>query len=224
MMKDIVVKEDARQRTRDLVTRIERDITTGRFGAGAWLKQVELEELYGCSRLSVRQALERLAERGLVDLIPQRGARVVEFNDRKLQNIIEMRALLEVGAAEQVCWRINEAGLERLTELARHFQDRVESGTAQEQEESNREFHREMLRYCPNSDLNSLIFDLRDRIPVSIRWQHNTALTLARAAREHFEIIGYLRDKDVAALRVAVRCHVIGAYRMDDDNAAATES
>ncbi|NDL63926.1 GntR family transcriptional regulator [Acerihabitans arboris] len=216
-MTSITIKESAQQRARDLVARIERDINIGRFGAGAWLKQVELEETYGCSRLSVRQALERLAERGLVELIPQRGARVMEFNARKLQNIIEMRALLEVGAVEKVCGRIDAAGFERLTELARHFQDRVQSGTAQEQEESNREFHREMLRHCPNSDLNTMIFDLRDRIPVSVRREHNTALTLARTAAEHFEIIDCLRRQDLDALRIAMRRHVIGAYQMDAD-------
>lgn len=210
-----MVKDSAQQRARDLVARIERDINIGRYGAGAWLKQVELEENYGCSRLSVRQALERLAERGLVELIPQRGARVTEFNARKLQNIIEMRALLEVGAVEQVCGRINDAGFERLTELARHFQQRVQSGTAQEQEESNRQFHREMLSYCRNTDLNNMIFDLRDRIPVSVRREHNTALTLARTAAEHFEIIDDLRRQDLDALRAAMRRHVIGAYSMN---------
>ena len=199
-------------RTRDLAARIERDIVSGRLSGGAWLKQIDLEEKYGATRLDIRQALERLAERGMVELVARRGYRVKEVDTTRLRNILKVRAVLEVAAAEEVMGRIDEAGFARLEELARAFETAVKSGTVVEQEETNRAFHNEMLKYCDNRELVQMIFDLRSRIPVAITRERNTATLLAQAAQDHFTIIALLRAGDLAGLTALMRRHVTASF------------
>ncbi|MFC7400634.1 GntR family transcriptional regulator [Chelatococcus sp. GCM10030263] len=199
-------------RTRDLAARIERDIVSGRLSGGAWLKQIDLEEKYGSTRLDIRQALERLAERGMVELVARRGYRVLEVDATRLRHILKIRAILEVAAAEEVMDRIDEAGFARLEELATAFEKAVKAGTVVEQEETNRAFHAEMLKYCENRELVQMIFDLRSRIPVAITRERNTATLMAQAAQDHFTIIALLRAGDLASLKTLLRRHVTASF------------
>jgi len=197
-------------RARQLATLIEKDISTGRLSAGSWLKQVDLEAQYGASRLDIRQALDRLEEKGFVKLEVNRGYRVEEFNYQRFRNVVTIRAILEVAAAEEVMQHIDESGLTRLEQHAQLFADAVASGTVGAQEETNRAFHAQMLDFCPNRDLVAMIFDLRSRVPVTLTREKNTATLLARTVRDHFEIVERLRSRDKPGLTAIVRQHVLG--------------
>lgn len=196
---------------KDLALQIERDINLGRVSPGAWLKQIDLEQTYGVSRLSVRQALERLAERGQVELFPNRGYRVKEFDTERFNNIINIRAILEVAAAEMIVGQLDEESIARMRSSAQRFSDAVANGTSAEQEDANRSFHHEMLRTCMNRDLVDLIFDLRDRIPVAVQREKYTAAMLQRSAQDHFQMVDLLRDGDRPALATLVRKHALGS-------------
>ena len=194
-----------------LAVEIERDISLGRISPGAWLKQIDLEQAYGVSRLAVRQALERLAERGQVELFPNRGYRVKEFNAQRFDNIINIRAILEVAAAEIVVGQLDDESIARMRAAAQDFSNAVMDGTSIEREQANRAFHHEFLRTCPNRDLVDLIFDLRDRIPISVQRERYNTTMLQRSAEEHFEMIELLRNNNRAALAALVRKHALGA-------------
>ncbi|MCZ7976422.1 GntR family transcriptional regulator [Agrobacterium tumefaciens] len=197
--------------TKDLALQIERDINIGRVSPGSWLKQIDLEKTYGVSRLSVRQALERLAERGHVELFPNRGYRVKEFDLQRFNNIINIRAVLEVAAVEMVVGTIDAKSLTELRSLADQFKAAVTTGTSADQETANRAFHQELLRTCSNRDIVELIFDLRDRIPVAVQREKNNAPMLHRSAEEHFEMITLLEKGDRSGLAALVRRHALGS-------------
>lgn len=196
---------------KELAHKIERDISLGRVSPGAWLKQIDLEQTYGVSRLAVRQALERLAERGQVELFPNRGYRVKKFDTQRFDNIIHIRAVLEVAAAEIVADQIDASSFARMHVAAQAFADAVMNGTSTEREQTNRDFHHEMLRTCPNRELVDLIFDLRDRIPLSVQLEKYNTTMLQRSAEEHFQMIELLRGGDRQALARLARRHALGA-------------
>jgi DNA-binding GntR family transcriptional regulator len=201
-------------RARQLAVLIEKDISTGRLSAGSWLKQVDLEAQYRASRLDIRQALDRLEEKGFVKLEANRGYRVEEFNAERFRNIVTIRAILEVAAAEEVMKHIDEAGLALLERHAGLFAEAVRSGTVVAQEEANREFHAAMLSFCPNRDLVAMIFDLRSRVPVTLTREKNTATLLARTAQDHFDIVERLRQRDKPSLDVVIRQHVLAGLEI----------
>lgn len=196
-------------RARQLAMLIAKDISTGRLSAGSWLKQVDLEAQYGASRLDIRQALDRLEEKGLVKLETNRGYRVEEFDAERFRNVVSIRAILEVAAAEEVMKQIDPAGLDRLARHANLFAEAVTSGTVVQQEEANRSFHAAMLEFCPNRDLVTMIFDLRSRVPVTLTREKNTATILAQTVRDHYEIVERLRARDGAGLAAVIRQHVL---------------
>jgi DNA-binding GntR family transcriptional regulator len=190
-----------------LVGAIEQDISLGRLPPGSWLKQIDLESRYGAKRLDVRQALDLLVARGLVRHVERRGYTVEEFDPERVQQIMEIRAALEVEAATQVIDLIDEPVLQGMQAAAVAFEVALETGDPAEQDAFNRQFHAHMLSKCPNREIVKLLFDLRSRVPVWVIRQRNTHAILRRSALQHFEIIELIRKKDVQALRTLMRAH-----------------
>lgn len=195
------------ERSRAVARAIEHDIGIGALGAGAWLKQIDLERRYGASRIEIRQALDRLAEKGLVRHLSNRGYRVEDFDAERLRQVMEVRAVLEVAAAAMVIDRHDEASLAAMQDAAERNREALLHGTVEQHESTNLEFHRLMLAPCPNRELVALLFDLRGRVPVAITRQRNTLAVLQQATEHHFEIVRLIRAGDLPGLQRLMRLH-----------------
>jgi DNA-binding GntR family transcriptional regulator len=200
----------ATTRVSDVVHRLEDEINFGLLPAGTWLKQADLERRLNCTRLLLREALNRLDEKGLVSLEFNRGYRVREVDERRLSQILQIRSLLEAEAIMDVAAHTEDLDFDALHRLAEKFRSLVEHGTVIEQEQANRGFHAAMLQVCPNEELVSLIFELRNRAPVSPNRRKNTHARLVRSAEEHFEMLKLLRAEDVSGVRELMIRHVLG--------------
>jgi DNA-binding GntR family transcriptional regulator len=77
-----------------IAEKIGSAIVEERFAPGERLKEVDLARAFGVSRTSVREALRLLGSRGLVTILPQRGALVTLLTRDELQNLFEIRAVL----------------------------------------------------------------------------------------------------------------------------------
>jgi len=74
---------------------IKENICGGRYEPGQRLNEVELASSLNVSRSPVREALRRLAADGLVEEKPNRGVFVREFTPQNIQEIFDVRVLLE---------------------------------------------------------------------------------------------------------------------------------
>lgn len=77
-----------------IAERIGAGIVEEQFAPGERLKEVELAGAFGVSRATVREALRLLEQRGLVTILPQRGARVMDLSRKELEDLFEIRAAL----------------------------------------------------------------------------------------------------------------------------------
>ena len=77
-----------------IADRIAEAIIDERFAAGERLKEVDLATSFGVSRTTVREALRLLESRGLVRILPQRGAQVTQLSRSELETLFEIRAVL----------------------------------------------------------------------------------------------------------------------------------
>ncbi|HWH96534.1 MAG TPA: GntR family transcriptional regulator [Baekduia sp.] len=82
-----------------IAAHLRERILDGRLAAGERLVEGELVEFYGAARHTVRAALRSLADEGLVDIVPNRGARVAGLDADAIVALYELRAALEVEAA-----------------------------------------------------------------------------------------------------------------------------
>jgi len=93
---------------------LRTEILSGEIPPGWPLRQEELAERFGVSRLPVRDALVRLEGQGLVQVLPNRGAFVVSLSAHEIREIYEIRILLEGDLIEQAVPLITDADWSRI--------------------------------------------------------------------------------------------------------------
>src|SRR5690348_14234701 len=97
---------------------IRERILTGVYPAALRITEQAIADATGVSRTPVREALRRLEAEGFVTVHPNQGAVVMAWTSVDINDVLELRALLEPYGAARAATRIDPAGLERLRELA----------------------------------------------------------------------------------------------------------
>ena len=188
----------------NLVDVMARDIQAGVFTPGTWLKQIDLENRYGATRMDVRRALDQLATKRLVRHVPNRGYHVHALDDRQADEIRDVRVILETAAAESMVQSVTAADLRDLRRLATRFEELILTGTILEQYEANLAFHVRLLKLCTNRELVNVVTELRGRGPSAPATQWKTRARIEQSGREHFMMIDALVGQDAEALRGVV--------------------
>jgi DNA-binding GntR family transcriptional regulator len=191
-----------------LADRIARDIQSGTFAPGMWLKQIDLERRYGATRLEVRAALDRLAQRRLVRHLANRGYHVFQADGREATEILAIRCMLETGVADSIVHHATPAAIAELDALARRFEDLLPHGTLIELYEANLAFHQTLLRLSGNRELVRLVGDLRGRTSSAPASQWRTHARIEQSAREHKEMVRAIAAGDAPRLRTIIDLHI----------------
>jgi DNA-binding GntR family transcriptional regulator len=206
-----------KQLAQRVVDRLRADIFEGRLKPGEWLRQERLAHEHGVSHMPVREALKQLAAEGLVEHIPYRGVRVVEFSIEDVEDLYACRAFIEGMAAHFAAARITD---EELDELERMHIRMVACETPRElpaYRELNRRFHGLIFHASGRSYLVRTLAQLWAAFPTML-WSNIPRIAAASVpgrdepdAIEHAEIVAALRAHDPARGELAVRRHIEAA-------------
>lgn len=147
---DSITKRSLEAQATDLV---RRRIVSGDLGLGERLVETALAERYGLSRGTIRAALRRLVDEGLVRQVPYAGYRVVDFSDHDLWELYTLRGSLEALGARLAAGRMSTDGREQLRAA---FDALLAAAGADDQTEANRldhELHLLIIRLSGNERL-----------------------------------------------------------------------
>jgi DNA-binding GntR family transcriptional regulator len=132
-------------------------ILGGTIGPGERVRQEEVAQRSGASRLPVREALRMLAAEGLIENEPHKGARVPRLSMREVDVMYRMREQLEPLALAESLPELTADDLARLGDI----QDRIEQdGDVGRFLELDREFHLLTYRGCRVEQLTSTVVRL----------------------------------------------------------------
>jgi DNA-binding GntR family transcriptional regulator len=187
---------------------IAADIGAGLLGNGAWLKQVDVEARYRCSRADARRALEALAIRGKVQRIPQRGYYVTMIDAESRRQLVEVRVVLETATVPGIVERVTARDIADLRRLAGLFAKAMKHGDAAEKYETNRAFHVRLTELCSNRELAKLALAVRGDLPATPMVQWHSQARIERSCREHMEIVEALAQRDIATLKALIARHI----------------
>jgi len=183
-------------------------ILGGELEPGSIHSAVTLAERLGVSPTPIREAMLELSTSGLVEVLPNRGFRVTVINDRDLDEVCELRMLLEVPAVEMVIARASDEGLAALDrpllelEAAAHRLDIPAFLMA------DREFHLSLLALTGNTRLVEIIGGLRDQTRIIGLQALVASGTLQASASEHRPILDAIRARNVDEARRVMTEHL----------------
>ncbi|KAB1083083.1 GntR family transcriptional regulator [Neorhizobium galegae] len=192
----------------DATQLILTDIQSGILQPGTWLKQVDLETRYGRGRNEIRRALDRLAQKRVVEHVPNRGYHVYKADGKQADDIAEIRIILETGVVPKAVATATADDISNLRVLAERFESLILHGTVLELYEANLNFHRAFVQLSGNGELDGIIAELRQRTSSAPVSQWKTRARIEQSAREHHEMIDLLEAGNASKLKALIERHI----------------
>ena len=179
-------------------------ILAGDLAAGETLRQEDLAERLGVSRMPVREAIKRLHAEGLVEVLPSRRVRVAALSRDEIEDIYDMRAALEPLAVRLAVPRLTRA---QLRDAAYALEAAADEEDAETFGVRNAAFHLSLINACERPRLLNEIASLLD---LSDRYQ--------RAALRADEHNAHVRAEHAALLEAARAGDADTAARLTEEH------
>jgi len=191
-------------------------LVAGDLAPGEVYSAPVLGERFGVSATPVREAMQQLANEGAVEVVPNRGFRVIRRGARELAELAEIRALVEMPVMLRLTRTVGAPCWAELRPLADATVDAASTGDQACYAESDRVFHAAILALSGNRQLVQLADDLHRRAqwPLAGTPARRTCADLLADAAQHAAILDALTVPDVPDVPTAqalVREHFAGA-------------
>lgn len=142
---------------------IRAGVITGEIAPGQIYSAPSLAGRLGVSATPVREALLDLANEGLVEAVRNRGFRVMALDEGDLDEIFELRTLVEPPSVGTAVGKHSPEQLQELDRLASELRRAVEDGDVERFLTVDQEFHSELIAPLQNRRLSELVARLRDQ-------------------------------------------------------------
>lgn len=139
---------------------LKKEICDGNFPPGQWLQEKELAEKLNVSRSPVREALKQLVDEGLAIEYPNKGVFVKEFTVKDIEEIYEVRILLESYAIKNSVKTITTSNIRELMEILHVLTKQYENNDLASYIETDTQLH----QYIITLGGNSIVSDIYRRI------------------------------------------------------------
>jgi DNA-binding GntR family transcriptional regulator len=187
---------------------VRRSIVSLELPPGRALSENELAGRLGVSRTPVREALIRLADEGLVDVVPQLGTFVARINVREVLEHQFIRELLETGSLPMAIANLTAPGERTLRRVLADQQQAAADQDVPAWFESDQALHRTLLEIAGHPRAWTIVSSARAHLDrVRLLSLPDPAL-LASLHAEHSTIVDLVAAKEVAAAVDALRAHL----------------
>lgn len=191
-----------------VLDRLREGILTGRHAAGEALRQDALATSYGVSRIPVREALLQLEAEGFVRIVPHKGAIVSAISTDELGDVFDLRALLEPRLFGRAIPLLGAEDFEAIEAIHARFVTAIRARDVVRWGQLNAEFHERLYAPAPLPRSQAVVSALLQTSDRYTRLQLSTATAMARAQREHDELIALARSRKVKAAQRALVAHI----------------
>ncbi|AVG40148.1 GntR family transcriptional regulator [Achromobacter insolitus] len=194
---------------------LRRRLMAGSFMPGERLREEHIAAELSVSRTPVRSAIERLVTDGLVKHEGRRGAVVLGWQDRDIDEAFELRMLLEPYSAKAAAER---ASPEQILELERINQCMLDAINADapdsvaQVQHFNNQFHHALLEAAQSARVRSMVENLLDMPIIIGSFYFYTKDDMLRSVEHHRQIIAALRARDAECAQIAMRFHLAATH------------
>lgn len=194
--------------TKEVFEALRLAIIRGELVPGRLYSVVELAETFGLSRTPVREALIELASRGMIRFERNRGLRVLSTSAHDVEEIFELRLLLEVPATRKAVRQMRPTDIKELRRILDKMKKLADKGAESEFRVNDRLFHRTLLEVAGNRRLVDYIESLRDLVITRGAVTAGRSHSLHDLLDEHGKIMTHVENRDAEASARAMRAHL----------------
>ena len=200
---------DAYLPLRDVVFQTLRTaILKGDLKPGERLMELQLASKLGVSRTPIREAIRMLEQEGLARTIPRKGAEVAGMTEKDMEDVLQIRCVLEELAARLSCQNITDEEMRELKIAMVAFEEKTREGKVVELAKADVTFHDIIYRAADNPKLLVLLNNLREQM-YRYRTEYMKDDRIHPVLiREHKEMVKALESRDQELVAREVRQHL----------------
>ena len=187
---------------------IKRRIIEGQYAPGEKLSEVRLSAELGVGRSPIRTALARLQGEGWIEVSPQSGTYVRGLSGKEIDDVLEIRLVLETHVAGLAAERISDAALRKLRRGFTAFGATVTSDHMDEYLELDLAVHVAIYHAAGNALITLNLLNLIDKVRWMTRASTAWPMRIQEAYEEVDRILRALERRDAVAAREAMRRHI----------------
>ncbi|MBB6559436.1 DNA-binding GntR family transcriptional regulator [Acidovorax soli] len=180
----------------------------GQLRPGERLGEPALCERFGVSRTVVRQALHRLAELRILDIVPNKGATVARPGPKETREIFAARRVVEAGIVRMVAARITHGEVQRLTQRLRAEHEALHQQDHARWVALAGGFHLALAELSGNAELQRILSDLMTRCSLIVALYEAPGEASCEHA-EHEQLVEWLALRDGEAAAGAMERHLL---------------
>jgi DNA-binding GntR family transcriptional regulator len=190
--------------------RIKKAIVTLRFEMGKSLNEKELSSEFKLGRTPIREALQQLANEGLVVIVPRKGAYVSTLSLADFQKLLDTRIMLESYCARRAAARISDERLDQLRKLLIGIEPLVAGQDVDALLTIDRQIHMTLVNSLDNEYIEQIASQLYDRVARlwHLSFKNMDGSELRTRLLSHRQIIDALNDRDPDTAEKAVKQHI----------------
>lgn len=182
-------------------------ILRGALPPGERLRQDAVAARFGVSQMVVREAFKQLVNEGFLHAEPRRGVSVAALSVREVEEMTQLRGMLEAQALEWAIPEMKESDLD----AAEHILDELDRAeTSDDIISLDTRFHETLYAPARRERTLSIIAMLRLNFERYFRFAWEGASHFGNAQREHREILQCCRDRAAETACVLLRNHILG--------------
>lgn len=197
-----------------IVDRLRKAILDGTHPSGTQLRQDALATGFGVSRIPVREALFQLEAEGLVTIVPHKGAVVSGLSIEEVNDVFDLRGLLEPRLLAASGPRLSDEDFERIERIQAAFMTAVKQRDIVRWGELNADFHMALYAQAGLPRTTGTVQGLLQTSDRYTRVQLSTPAAMERAEREHRALTDLCRQGQFGAACDLLVRHV-DAVRQD---------
>lgn len=198
--------------------RIRENILNGVYKEHEELKEATLGEQMGVSRTPVREALRQLELEGLVEIIPNKGARVTGITKKDVEDIYQIRYLLEGLSARWATEHVTEEQLEKMEEILYLTEFHAQKGHYAQVYELDSQFHELMYEASGSKLLNNILSDFHMYVTRIRKISLSNSSRSKNSTEEHRAILDAIKEHDADRAEKCAHDHVTSTIRNNHDH------
>ncbi len=183
-------------------------IVSGELEPGVVYSAPSLGTKFGVSATPVREAMLDLARENLVETVRNKGFRITEVSEKDLDEITQIRLLIEPPVVRDVTPMIATGDLPHLRDLAQRIVEGAQASDLVAYTEADRQFHLKLLSYAVNARISELVADLRANTRLFGLASMLERGELVDTAREHLSIVEAIESRDQQAVEIIMHEHI----------------
>ena len=182
------------------------DLTPG-FTPGSRLNPRELARQLGVSETPFKMALQELATLGLVEILPRRGTFVSKLSRRDVDELITVRAGLEVMALRIANAQFRPEILEQMLESVRECEQALEEGDSEKYRRHDALFHSLIVEAASNRRLKQIYESLTGSVQILNVYNPRHRSQQLTSQQEHRALVALFREGDLTRSETALADH-----------------